>query len=103
VLFTAERLGGTEKEVKRKVKIFLGKGKTVGFAQENGGKIFERGTPGEVKNRFLRRGNEGITSRTLKAATKAAMRHAWRSRAKCGTKLRPDTYRERNCRRLQAI
>jgi hypothetical protein len=57
VLFTAERLGWTETGVKEKVKIFLGKGKTVGFAQENGGKIFERGTPGEVKNRFLRRGN----------------------------------------------
>ena len=28
LLFTADRLGGTEKEVKRKVKIFLGRGET---------------------------------------------------------------------------
>ena len=28
LLFTTDRLGGTEKEVKRKVKIFLGRGKT---------------------------------------------------------------------------
>jgi hypothetical protein len=35
VLFTADRLVETEKEIKRKVKIFLGKGKTVGFAGEN--------------------------------------------------------------------
>jgi hypothetical protein len=43
VLFTTGRLGGTEKEVKRKVKIILGRGKTWGFAQGmrylDGGKI----------------------------------------------------------------
>jgi hypothetical protein len=35
VLFTAERLGGTEKEVKRKVKIFLGRGKRPDFTGGN--------------------------------------------------------------------
>jgi hypothetical protein len=52
---------------------------------------------------FLRAQERTVTSRTLKAEAKAAMRRAWQSQAKSGTKLRPDTYLGRNCRRLQSI
>jgi hypothetical protein len=83
--------------------IFDGRGKTWAFIGENALKIFESGTTGEVENGIFGAQERAVTSQRLKAATKAAMRHAWRSQAKSGTKLRPDTYLGRNCRRLQSI